>query len=146
MRLKLLILLVISLMVPNLVMAEIMTVTFSGTEMRSLPKAMASKVIIELAPNTPLKVLEKGAEYYKVNDYRGRTGWVHKSLLGTTSGAIIVGTRANVRQGPSKNDSVIFQLTQGDTCRVLAKEEGWLEIKTADGRKGWIAAFLTWGQ
>ncbi len=61
---------------------------------------MSSRVITKLSPYTPLQVLEKGTEYYKVNDYRGRTGWVHRSLLANTAGVIITGDRANVRQGP----------------------------------------------
>ena len=73
MRLKLLVMLVVFLMLPILASAEVMTVSFSGTEMRSSPNAMASKVITKLSPYSPLKVLEKGPEYYKVNDYRGRT-------------------------------------------------------------------------
>jgi SH3-like domain-containing protein len=146
MRLKLLVLLFVSLMLPTLVLAEIMTVSFSGTEMRSAPNAMSSKVIVKLAPCTPLQILEKEAEYYKVNDYRGRTGWVHRSLLGATPGVVITGDRANVRKGPGVNHSVIFKLSKGEACRLLSKEEKWLEIQAADGRKGWVAEFLTWGQ
>jgi len=146
MRLKLLVLLFVSLMLPTLVLAEIMTVSFSGTEMRSAPNAMSSKVIAKLAPYTPLQILEKGAEYFKVKDYRGRTGWVHRSLFGTTSGVVVTGDRANVRQGPGSNHDVLLQLSKGDTCRLLSKQDKWLEIQTADGRKGWVAAFLTWGQ
>ncbi len=146
MRLKLLVLLVVSLLLPSMVLAEVMTVSFSGTEMRSAPNAMASKVITGLSPYAPLKVLEKGQEYYKVNDYRGRTGWVHRSLLSDTSGVVITGNRANVRQGPGTSHPVIFQLSKGDTCRLISQEEKWLEIQTAEGKKGWVAEFLAWGQ
>ena len=63
MRLKLLVLLTLLLLMPTLTLAEIMTVSFSGTEMRSASNAMASKVITEVATFTPLEVLEKGSEY-----------------------------------------------------------------------------------
>ena len=112
--------------------------------MRSTPNAMVSKVITKLSSHSPLKLLEKGPEYYKFNDYRGRTGWVHRSLLSATTGAVITGDRANVRQGPGTSHSVTFQLSKGDTCHLLSKQEKWLEIQTNDGRKGWVAAFLTW--
>jgi uncharacterized protein YgiM (DUF1202 family) len=146
MRLKLPVLLIVVLMFPTLVLAEVMTVSFSGTEMRSAANAMSSKVITKLSPHSPLTVLEKGPEYYKVSDFRGRTGWVHHSLLGATSGVVVTGDRANVRQGPGTNHSVAFQLSKGDTCRLLSKQDKWLEIQTNDGRKGWVASFLTWGQ
>ncbi len=146
MRLKLLVLLTLLLLMPTLAIAEIMTVSFSGTEMRSAPNAISSKVITKLTTYSPLEILEKGPEYYKVNDYRGRTGWVHRTLLGSTAGVVVTGDRANVRQGPGTSYSVTFQLSKGNTCRLLSKQEKWLEIQTNDGRKGWVAAFLTWGQ
>ena len=74
-------------------------------------------------PLPPLEVLEKGAEYYKVKDFRGRTGWVHRSLLSSKPGVVVTGDRAIVRQGPGTNHAVTFQLAKGDACRVIAKEE-----------------------
>ena len=146
MHLKSLTLLIVSLMLPTLVMGEVLSVSFSGTEMRSAPNAMSSEVIGTAPTFTPLTVLEKGAEYYKVKDYLGRTGWVHRALLGTTPGITITADRANVRQGPGTNHAVVFKLSKGDACRLLSKQEQWLEIQTAEGNKGWIAEFLTWGQ
>ena len=127
-------------------LTDIMTVSFSGTEVHSPPNAMSSKVIAKVSPYTPLEVLEKGPEYYKVKDYLGRTGWVHRSLLSSKAGIVVTGDRANVRQGPGTSHAVIFQLTKGDSCRLLSKQEKWLEVQSADGRKGWVADFLTWGR
>jgi SH3-like domain-containing protein len=146
MRLKLLALLFVLLLFPTITLADIMTVSFSGTEMRSAPNAMASKVISQLSTYAPLEVIEKGAEYYNVKDYRGRTGWVHRSLLASKPGIVVTGDRANVRQGPGTNHAVVFQLSKGDSCRAIGKEEKWIEIRTTDGRQGWVAGFLTWGQ
>ena len=114
--------------------------------MLSAPKAMASKVITKISTYTPLEVLEKGPEYYKVKDYRGRTGWIHRSLLNSKPGIVVTGDLANVRQGPGTNHAVIFQLAKGDSCRLLSKQEKWLEVQSADGRKRWVADFLTWGR
>ena len=143
MRLKLLILFFVLLLFPSMALADIMTVSFSGTEMRSAPNAMSSKVISKAPTYTPLDVLEKGPEYYKVKDYLGR---VHNALLNSKPGIVVTGDRANVRQGPGTNHSVAFQLAKGDTCRVITRNEKWLEIRTAVGRQGWVAKFLTWGQ
>ena len=62
---------------PTVSLADIMIVSFSGTEMRSAPNAMSSKVIAKVTPYTPLEVVENVPEYYKVKDYRGRTGCVN---------------------------------------------------------------------
>ena len=114
MRLKLLILLVVLLMIPVLASTVVMTVSFSGTEMRSAPNAMVSKVITKLSPYSPLKVLEKGLEYYKVSDYRDRPSGLHHSLLSSSAGVVVTGDRANVRQGPGTSHYVIFQISKGE--------------------------------
>ena len=69
--------------------AENMSVGFSGTEMRSAPNAMASKVVTKLTPSSPLTIVEKGSDYYKVKDYNGRSGWVHRALLSSTQGVVV---------------------------------------------------------
>jgi SH3-like domain-containing protein len=145
MRLKLLVLLTLLLLLPTLTIAEIMTVSFSGAEMRSASNAMSSKVITKVATYSPLEVLEKGSEYYKVKDFRGRTGWVDRSLLSSKPGIVLTGDRANVRKGPGTNHSVVFQLAKGDTGQVMTINEKWLKIRTTDDRQGWVAKFLTWG-
>ena len=75
-----------------------------------------------------------------------RTGWVHHILLTSKAGIVVTGDLAKVRQGPGTNYAVIFQLAKGDSCRLLSKQDKWLEVQSADGRKGWVADFLTWGR
>jgi hypothetical protein len=75
MRLKWLNLLFVFLFFPTVSLADIMTVSFSGAEMRSAPNAMSSKVIAKVSTYTPLEVLEKGQGNYKVKDYCG-TYWL----------------------------------------------------------------------
>ena len=73
-RLPLLALFFVLLLFPSMVLADIMTVSFSGMEMRSTPNAMTFEDIAKVSTYTHLVVLEKGPEYYKVKVYRGRTG------------------------------------------------------------------------
>lgn len=126
--------------------AENMSVGFSGTEMRSAPNAMASKVVTKLTPYSPLTVIEKGSDYYKVKDYRGRSGWVHRALLSSTPSVVVTGNSANVRQGPGTNHAVVFQLSKGMTAKLLEKQGKWVKVQTVEGKKGWIAGFLVWGE
>ena len=126
--------------------AENMSVGFSGTEMRAAPNAMASKVVAKLVPYSPLTIIEKVSDYYKVKDYRGRSGWVHRTLLSNLQGVVVTGNSANVRQGPGTNHSVVFQLSKGMTVKLIEQQDKWLYIQTADGQKGWIADFLVWGE
>ena len=58
----------------------------------------------------------------------------------------MTGDLAHKRQGPGMNHAVIFQLSEDDSCRLLSKQEKWLEVQSAYGRKGWVADFLTLGR
>jgi hypothetical protein len=71
MRLKLLVLLIVSLLLPSMLLAEILTVSFSGTELRSAPNAMASKVITKITRYSPLSVIEKGPEGFSRTEWMG---------------------------------------------------------------------------
>ena len=125
--------------------AENLSVSFSGTEMRSKANAMDSKVVAKIPLYSPLAIIKKGTEYYKVKDYRGRSGWVHRSLLSNSQGVVIIGDSANVRQGPGINHSVVFQLSKGMTAKLLEKQDKWVRVQTIEGRIGWVADFLVWG-
>ena len=126
--------------------AESMSVNFSGTEMRSDANAMDSKVVAKVPLYSPLTIIEKGTDYYKVKDYRGRSGWIHRSLLSNSQGVVVTGDSANVRQGPGTDHSVVFKLSKGMTAKLLNKQDKWVYIQTADLKKGWIADFLVWGE
>lgn len=123
--------------------AATMSVAFKGAEVRSKPAVASSKVLFKIAKYAPVDVVEDGGEYVKIKDVRGRQGWLHKSLLSETPGLVITGDKVNVRKGPGPDHAVVFQLTKGSGAQLLAKENNWLQIKSADGQIGWVAGFLT---
>lgn len=145
MQLKSLLILVIFLIVPNFALAEMMSVGFSGTDLRSEPNSMNSRVIAELAPLTPVNVMQKTADYCKAKDFQGRTGWVHRALLSDKATVVVTGDKANVRQGPGTNHAVAFQVSKGMPAKLIEKQEKWVHIETPEGKQGWIADFLVWG-
>jgi uncharacterized protein YgiM (DUF1202 family) len=121
--------------------AENISIGFSGTEMRSKPNAMDSKVVTKIDPYSPVTVIEKVSDYYN----RGRNGWVHRSLLSNTPGVVVTSDNANLRRGPGTNHPVVFQLSKGMTAKFLEKQNKWVRVQTADGKNGWVANFLVWG-
>lgn len=126
-------------------LAETMSVAFSGAEVRSSPTAMSSKVVFKASRFSPLTIKETGKEYLKISDYRGRTGYIHKSLLRTTPTVVVTGDQANVRSGPGTTHDVVFQLAKGEAARKLDHQDGWTHVEATNGKKGWIADFLVWG-
>ena len=126
--------------------AEWMSVSFSGAEIRTAPTAAASKVVFTASRYYPLEVTSTEKEYYKVRDFQGRNGYIHKTLLKPVKSVLVSVGKANVRMGPGSDNDIAFQLEKGDSAKFLSKRDGWVEIQTADGDQGWIADFLVLGE
>ena len=55
----------------------------------------------------------------------------------------VVVKRANVRNGPGKNYSIVSVLSNGSSVALLDENLGiWTKIKLRDGREGWVAKRL----
>lgn len=51
----------------------------------------------------------------------------------------VTGTLVNLRSGPSTNDAVIGQVSEGMTAEVISESDGWYQIETIEGATtGWI--------
>lgn len=51
----------------------------------------------------------------------------------------VSGTRVNLRAGPGTGNAVVGQLALGEAAEVLGDQDGWYQIRTADGAvTGWI--------
>jgi hypothetical protein len=50
----------------------------------------------------------------------------------------VVGQVANVRAEPSPRARVLFQVRSGDVLRLLDTQGDWLQVETADGRRGYL--------
>lgn len=51
----------------------------------------------------------------------------------------VTGSRVNLRAGPGTGNAVVGQLFLGDATEVLGDQDGWYQVRTADGAvSGWI--------
>lgn len=48
--------------------------------------------------------------------------------------------RLNLRTEPGTQFRIIGGVTTGDAVAVLGRTEGWTQVRTADGKRGWIPA------
>lgn len=135
-----------SLCASNVLATEMMSVSFSGADIRTSPSAAMSKVVFTASRYYPLEVVGKDKEYYKVKDHNGRIGYIHKTLLNDDKTIVVTADKANLRKGPGTDNDVVGQLSKNDGAKFVSKTEGWVEIVTANGERGWIADFLIWGE
>jgi hypothetical protein len=63
-------------------------------------------------------------------------------VYGSASTRFVRGQRVNLRAGPSTMASIIDVLTSGTPVFPESRERGWVLVRTADGRLGWIHGSL----
>ena len=51
---------------------------------------------------------------------------------------LVAAKSANVREGPTTSSATVAKLKKGDRLTGLEEKEGWLRVKLADSRAGWI--------
>lgn len=61
-----------------------------------------------------------------------------RNALLEDSGAVIMSTAVSVKSSPDKNATELFVLHEGTEVTVGESADGWVEVRIADGRKGWI--------
>ncbi len=53
-------------------------------------------------------------------------------------GAVVMSSSVSIKSSPDRAATELFVLHEGTTVVVGEKVDGWVEIRIADGRKGWI--------
>ncbi|WP_082306988.1 N-acetylmuramoyl-L-alanine amidase [Bacillus sp. FJAT-27245] len=87
-----------------------------------------------------------GQTWLNVKTPTGVTGWVPKSELVTSKSEItyVYGmNKAPVRRGASTNYAVSVYLKENEAVTVLNELNGWLNVETSAGIRGWVDKSLT---
>ena len=111
------------------------------------PSTAASKLAIA-GPGLPLEVVVDTDAWVKVRDHSGRLAWIEKSALGGAKTVMIKAESSAIRQQPRPDADVVFQAARGVLLEVTADANayGWLPVKHADGRAGWLSVQEAWGR
>lgn len=92
----------------------------------------------------PLEVLDQADSWYYVKDFENDTGWIFKKLVDKTQTVITTKERCNVRKGPGAKKPLAFVVDSGVPFKVLTRKGNWIQVRHADGDKGWIHKSLVW--
>lgn len=125
--------------------AERLAVGVSVANVRSGP-GQSYEVLWQAEKNTPVVVLDRdeSGDWCYFKDYDGTKAWVHKNLLRDLDTVITKKDLCNIRSGPGTNHDLVFQAEAGVPFKVLSRKGDWLQIRHADGDKGWIHKKLVW--
>lgn len=111
------------------------------------PSTAAGKVAVA-GPGVPLEVVIDTSEWAKVRDVTGRLAWIEKSAFAAGRTVMVQADPATVRREPKAGAAPAFVAAQGV---VLEREQrdgprGWLAVRHASGRSGWIRRDEVWGE
>lgn len=98
-----------------------------------------SAMLLNVKAGTELIQLGREGDYYMVRLPGGSTGWIHKEYVNAVrEQTLTVKARAYVRYGPSVEYEVMETVEKGTRLTQLSRREGWFEVRTPQGNRGWI--------
>jgi len=114
-----------------------------GANIRSAP-LLAADVLRSVPPGFPLAVIESQGNWFLVEDFRARRGWVYAALLTELQTVIIKVSKGNLRRGPSLIEEIVAKLDYG-TIMVIDETRGdWLQVSNSEGLVGWLHRAVVW--
>jgi hypothetical protein len=114
-----------------------------GANIRS-DASLTSEVLRTVPPGYPVAVLERQGDWFLVQDFRERKGWVFASLVTELRTVIIKVYKGNLRSGPSLTDDIIVQLDHGTVMAVLERSGEWLKVSNSEELTGWLNRKVVW--
>jgi SH3-like domain-containing protein len=123
-----------------------MSIAQDKVNVRAKP-SKRGRVLLSAPKGYPVVVKKRQQNWLYVEDWNGQKGWVYKKLVSATPTTIIQAETANVRKGPSRKNSSLAQVKQGEIYKVLASRGGWIKIGYYYENEpvGWIHDDLVWG-
>ena len=61
-----------------------------------------------------------------------------RGVMVSKSEAVIMSSSVSIKSSPDRSSTELFVLHEGTTVATGEEVDGWIEIRIADGRKGWI--------
>lgn len=96
----------------------------------------------------PLEIIVELQTWAKVRDHNGRLAWIEKSALGLTKTVMIKADSSTIRLRPRPDAEVVFRAARGVLFELTGPIDGfgWLPVKHASGKTGWLPAHEAWGR
>ncbi|UIR28523.1 SH3 domain-containing protein [Priestia flexa] len=130
------------------------TVNASSLNVRSAASTSAS-IVTNLPRNAKVTVIKENGDWSQIKTSDGKTGWVANQYLKVGSGsttpssesggtsvskqATVNASSLNVRSAASTSASIVTNLPRNAKVTVIKENGDWSQIKTSDGKTGWVA-------
>ena len=126
-------------------LADWVSVDVETAYLKGSPSLSNSLATLEIPRNYPLKIVRIEADFYQVQDYKSRKGWIEISATTQDKSVVVTQSSINIRSGPGTNHEVVFKAKEGAAFKVVSTKETWVEVLHESGKQGWIHRNLLWG-
>lgn len=111
------------------------------------PSTSAGRVAVA-GPGVPLEVVVDTQAWLKVRDPSGRLAWIEQASLGGPRTVMVKAESSAIRQQPRPDAAIVFRAVRGVLLDVTGDVDayGWIPVRHADGRSGWLPAHEAWGR
>ncbi|MFC1867065.1 SH3 domain-containing protein [Thermodesulfobacteriota bacterium] len=92
----------------------------------------------------PIEIIKKSGNWYKVEDFEGDIGWIHKSLIKKIKTVITIKSKCNIRSGPGTKYPIVLISKNGVPFKVIKRKNKWIHVRHSEGHEGWIHKSLVW--
>lgn len=98
--------------------------------------------INRLSAGTIVTQSKKEGEWFRVLQPDDKPGWIREDLLVTLFDQLEADDNVNVLSGPGTSYSLVSQVQPKTKLYSLNSQGNWLEVRLADGSKGWVSSDL----
>ena len=110
--------------------------------------------LVEISRVEDIQTSDDDEYWILVRDWKERLGWVHHSQVTERASSLVVlksdkigneGGEVNLYKIPSRAGNVELSLSEGTTVILLSScKEGWCQVRSDDGRRGWVEMVNLW--
>lgn len=115
--------------------AEFGVVTASSLNVRA-GQSLNSQVLGALPRGARIEVMSVNGDWAHIR-HDAMTGWVYSRYIELGSHAWVVAAIINIREQPSLNAQVVYQLERGEEVKILQKNDAWYQVQV-NGHIGWV--------
>jgi SH3-like domain-containing protein len=123
--------------------AEYVSVKNDAVNIRSGPST-SDKVVWQVFESYPLEVVKREGKWLNVVDFEGDKGWIFETLVTNKKTVIVNVETANMRKGPTTEDSIIATVKKGVVFEPIEMKNDWIKVRYKDELTGWMHNSLVW--
>ena len=123
--------------------AEYVSVKNDAVNIRSGPSTK-NNVIWQVFESFPLEVIKREGKWAKVVDFEGDEGWIYETLISSKKSVIVNVETANMRSGPSTQETITATVKKGVVFTPLEMKGDWMKVRYKNEITGWMHNSLLW--